>query len=518
MLKSLSKEEINFLRKKCFEDLYFFAKAVLGFDWLDVDVHLPLCRILESYHKNPRVKIVLPRGWLKTTLCSQAYPVWRAIRNPNIRVLLTQNTFTNSVQKFRVIRDVYERNILFRLLFPELLPTDSCVWKSESLCQNRPKAFDESTFEAAGVRTQVTSRHYDLIIEDDTVAPDYNELGEQNVCPTKEDIEMAIGWHRLALPLLNSPLESQILVVGTRWFEKDLLSWIDENEKYVSYSRAMLETNGVADMQGAPVYPKRFNSAVIEQLKAGYGPYLFSCLCMNQPVRSTEMIFNPDWFTYYEEEPQLSDLVCYTTVDVAGDPEETKGNPDYNTVVTTGKSLVTGRIYVLGYFRKRCNPGEVIDAIFKHVRQWHPLKVGIESVAYQGTIQYWIRERMRKENYFFFVEGFTHGKREKNARIMGLQPVISSGNLLIRKQMVDLVNELIAFPNGAYDDIIDGLSSQIKMWAMTRSKQEIKAERASDPFDFNSVLAEIQNKHRENLSPPFDMLATSGRYSNNWNN
>jgi len=297
-LKSLSRDEINVLRRKCFDDLFFFAKAILGFDWLDVDIHLPLCRILESYHKNPRIKITLPRGWLKTTLCSQAYPIWRAIRNPNIRVLLVQNTFTNAVSKLRVIKDVFEKNPIFKLLFPELLPDDSCTWKSESLCIRRPKAFDESTFEAAGVRTQVTSRHYDIIIEDDTVAPDYNELGEQNVCPTKEDIEMAIGWHRLALPLLNAPLESQILVVGTRWFEKDLLSWIDEHEKYVSYTRAMLETNGEPDLNGTPTYPKRFNEQVIEQLRVGYGPYLFSCLCMNLPVRGVNMIFILAWFKY----------------------------------------------------------------------------------------------------------------------------------------------------------------------------------------------------------------------------
>ncbi len=508
MTGSLTSEEINVLRKRCMEDLYFFAKAILGFDWLDIDIHLPLCGLLENYTDNNKLRIVLPRGWLKTTLCSQAYPIWRAIRNPNVRVLLAQNTFTNAVAKLRVIKLAFEDNILLRLLFPEIMPGPRNVWKGESLCITRPKAFNESTCEAAGVRTQVTSRHYDVIIDDDTVAPDYNELGEQNICPTKEDIELAIGWHRLALPLLNSPLESQILVVGTRWFEKDLLSWIGANEsRYKSYIRACLETDGQPDINGTPIYPARFGHEALTLIRETLGPYLFSCLYLNQPVRSGDMLFHPDEFRYYEEEPISSRLLNYTTIDPAGDPELTKGNPDYNVVVTCGKDLISGRIYVLEYSRKKCSPGELIDMLFRHVRKWHPIKVAVEAVAYQGSLQYWIKERMQKDNIYFFVDGFTHGRREKNARIMGLQPIISAGKLLFRKNMVELVNELAAFPNGAYDDIIDGLSSQIRFWATTRSKAEIEENQAGGPFDFDSIVAEMRCRGETKIGGPYDMLA-----------
>ena len=507
MNDSLSKEEINVLRKRSMEDLYFFAKAILGFNWLDKDIHLPLCRLLENYKANNRLKITLPRGWLKTTLCSQAYPIWRVIRNPNFRVLLAQNTFTNSVAKLRVIKAIFEDNIIFKLLFPELLPTARCVWKSESLCVNRPKAFDESTFEAAGVRTQVTSRHYDLVIEDDTVAPDYNELGEQNICPTKEDINLAIGWHRLAVPLLTSPMDSQLLVVGTRWFEKDLLSWIEENEpRYRSYIRACLETNGLPDPSGTPIYPERFGKQTLLEIKDSLGPYLFSCLYMNSPVRTGEMLFNLEWFKYYEEEPERSRLVAYSTVDVAGDPETTKGSPDYNVVITCGKDLLTGRVYVLDYTRKKCNPGELIDDIFRQVRKWRPLKVAVESVAYQGTLQYWIKERMRKDNLYFFVDGFSHGKREKNARIMGLQPLVASGMLLFRNNMVEIVNELVSFPNGAHDDLIDALSSQIRLWTATRSKKEVEDDKVGGILDFDTLIDELRSRNKKVLKAPFDIL------------
>ena len=96
---------------------------------------------------------------------------------------------------------------------------------------NRTIAEPEGTFEAAGVGTAVISRHFDLVIEDDTVSPAKDSLTGVMQQPTKAEIEKAIGWHRLVHPLLLHPSRSQILVIGTRWADKDLIGWILESHK-----------------------------------------------------------------------------------------------------------------------------------------------------------------------------------------------------------------------------------------------------------------------------------------------
>ncbi len=497
-MEALTEEKVTQLRDFAQRSLFFFAKGVLNLDWLDKGIHMPICHILENYEEDTRLRITLPRGWLKTTLCSQAYPMWRACKDPAIRVLLVQNTYTNAVSKLKPIKFAFESNTLLKTLFPEVLPTNKCTWTSDSLCLNRPKAFNESTFEAAGVRTQVVSRHYDIIIEDDTVAPDYNELGEEALCPTKDDIDQAIGWHKLVPPLLTDMKKGQNLVVGTRWFEKDLLSWIGENEPHFkAIERACLEDEeGKPDEKGSPPWPERFDMAVINSLRSTMGPYLFSCLYMNKPIRSDDMIFQPEWFKYYDVEPKMDNLAVFSTVDLADDPENTKGDPDYNVVMTAAKDKSTGRIYILEYFRKRCNPGELIDAIFNHARKWHPIKVGLESVAYQGSLSYWVKERMRKENFHFYVEGFKHGKKSKNTRILGLQPLFSNGSIYIRPYMSELVQELQAFPLGAHDDLIDTLASQLDLWGKVMTKKEEERVIESDnPFLFDNIMKSLRARH-----------------------
>jgi predicted phage terminase large subunit-like protein len=491
----LDSKTLEEVRQRALGSLYFFAKGVLGFSWLTPHIHGELCKLLEDPSLR-RLVVVLPRGWLKTTVCSIAYPLWRAIQNPNVRVLLVQNTYQNAVAKLRSIDGIIRENALFRALWPELLPDRNCVWKSDSMALRRPGQLVESTFEAAGIRTQVVSRHYDEIIEDDTVAPDLNEVGEENIAPTKEDIEQAIGWHRLAMPLLVDVKEGRRLVVGTRWFQKDLISWVREHEpSYKCYERAVLELDGAPSPAGTPAYPERFDQSVLDELRSSMGPYMYSCLYMNMPLASEDMTFRKEWFQFFETEPQ--DLLTYTTVDPAGDPSKAKSkNTDYCAVVTTGKDLITGRIYVLDYTRQRLNPGELIDAIFKHVRKWHPVKVGIESVAYQNTLEYWVRERMRKEQLYFLVSGITGGGRSKETRIRGLQPLVMGGMLAFRPWMSHLLTELESFPLGSHDDVIDALAMQLELWAQTKSVYERRKEEVYDPLSLDAAVQELQQRRK----------------------
>jgi len=512
----VSLEDLNKLRELARGSLFFFAKGILNFDWLVPDVHKPLCKLLEDDSMR-KLKITLPRGWLKTTVCSIAFPLWLGIRDPNVRVLIVQNTFTNASKKLGHIRAIIERNPLFRALWPDLLPTKDSTWKTESLCLNRTKQYDESTFECAGTNTGVVSRHYDIIVEDDTVAPKLNELGEENLLPTKEDIVQAIGWHRLVPPLLNDLERSRNIVVGTRWFEKDLLSWIDENDpKFVSYSRAVREDQeGNPDESAKPAWPERFNDNVLEDLEISMGPYLFSCLYMNMPVSSTSMTFRPEWVKYYDEEPQ--DLAVYTTVDPASDPEMLKGkDPDYSVVMTTGKNLVDGKIYVLDYFMEKCNPGELTDAIFNHVALWSPIKVAVEAGAYQATLLYWLKERMAKKDKFFMVEPLTRGNKKKSQSIEGLQPVFASGNIFIRNWMKDLVSQLTSWPLGAHDDVVDALSMQLQLWTLTATyREERQRALGPSPLDFNHALKELLDRNNNNAGPLYD-LVTPKRKDDPW--
>lgn len=506
------------LRQEAESSLYFFARGILGYDWFIPHIHGPLCKVLES-DELTRALIELPRGWLKSTLCSISYPMWLSIRNPNVRVLIVQNSSTNACKKLSVIGQQWEKNQLLRAMYPELLPGTYSQWGADAKCLTRSKSFAEATYEAAGTSTKVVSRHYDVIIEDDTVAPDFDELGSESLAPSHDEVTKAIGWHRTnALPLLNNPTKDKILVVGTRWYDQDLIRWVKDNEpEYKILTRACREDEqGRPDAKGKVTYPERFDANVLKSLEIGLGSYMFGCLYLNTPVRSEDMLFKPEWFRYYDTPPRMQDLAVYTTVDVATDPELAKSDDiDYNVVMTAGKDLRTGEIFVLDYFRERCNPGQLAMAIFDHVLRFNPITVGYDNTAYQRSIEYWLREMMRQQNKFFLMEPISRsGKDAKRVAIRQLQPLFQSQTIFLRTHHKELISELTTFPLSRHDDLADALAMQLQLWKTTKSARQVAQQLNPDPFTFANALKELKSRNRGSFSSPvFDPLhfgSTSG--------
>ena len=105
--------------------------------------HGPICAILQDRSKKEK-KILLPRGWYKTTVGTIGYPLWEAINveywnalGYDLSILLTQNTSTNARSKLKSIRAQIEKNVLLRRLFPHLIPSSESVWTADSLSINK---------------------------------------------------------------------------------------------------------------------------------------------------------------------------------------------------------------------------------------------------------------------------------------------------------------------------------------------------------------------------------------------
>ena len=507
-LEQVAELNLDLLREHSKSSLFFFAKGVLGYSWLVPHIHGDVCLLLEN-RLNRRKKFVLPRGWLKTTVCTIAYPIWRSIDNPNIRVLLAQNNRDNARKKLKAIREQFEFNELLRALFPEILPKTSSQWTADSLCLSRSESHPESTFECVGVRGQTTSRHYNIIIEDDTVAPDFDELGEESLAPSHDDVRKAISWHSLCLPLLTNAATDEIVVVGTRWYEIDLMSHIAKNEpQYVSVERSCREdSDGNSDPRGMVTYPERFNADVLTEYENTLGPYFFSTLMLNCPVSVGDMLFRAEWFQEYEVLPPRQSLYVYTTIDPATDPQLSTSRSDaldYSVVMTTGKDMITGDIYILEYFQERCSPGDLAEAVFDHVECWRPRIVGYEDVAYQKSLEYWIKELMRtRGQYFNLIPIKRTGRKSKEKHIMGLHPIAAAKAIYLRPTMGKLLTEFISFPRGAHDDLIDALAMQTQLWRRTRSESQkpISNERL-EAFTLEHAITELRARHRSHRDSP----------------
>ena len=515
----LNPETIERLREKGKESLFFLARVILGFSDMVPAVHMPITRAVQDHEGNTRIIIVIPRTWFKSSVVTIAYSAFRIINNPNVRILIAQNTYDNACKKLKAVAQVFEKNDLFRALYPEILPDSSCKWSNECLEVKRTDAHPEGTVEAAGVGTMVTSRHYDVILEDDTVAAKKDDMTGIMQQPTQMDIEKAIGWHSLAHPLLLHPVRSQIVIVGTRWAERDLIGYVTEKfPEYKVITRAIAEDkDGEAaglEEGGSLTWPERFNEEAYRELESSLGPYMFACLYLNKPTASINQTFQRSWIQYYQNKPK--ECFACTSVDLASAEKSETSDPDYNVILTTAIEPKSGRIYILDYTRRRMDPSEVIDAIFAHYQKHKFMKVIIEAIGYQRTLVHWLKRRQLKTETVFYVEELKSLKGSKAERILGLQPYFANGLVSIRSWMSELEHELLSWsPNlkSGHDDIVDAMSMHRKFWTdMTDMAKMAEAPKPVDPLAGETIIKELTGRFAMAQGYPYDGGNMDDRY------
>src|SRR5262249_30817559 len=114
--------------------------------------HKPLCDLIQAA-ENPKQLVLVPRGCLKTAIISVAYPLWLLVNDPQTTILLASETVTLAEHVLREIKAVIERNTLFRVLFPELIPVDTrkTKWSETEIVVPRPLEVKEASIQTIGV-------------------------------------------------------------------------------------------------------------------------------------------------------------------------------------------------------------------------------------------------------------------------------------------------------------------------------------------------------------------------------
>jgi hypothetical protein len=117
----------------------------------------------------------------------------------------------------------------------------------------------------------------------------------------------------------------------------------------------------------------------------------------------------------------------------------------------------------------------MIDQIFLVNKRWNPRVIGIEGVAYQKAIKYFIQDEMeRRSEWLPLKELKVDVTRSKETRIRGLQPVVQTRRLFVQAEHFILLDEIRDFPLGEHDDTVDALAMHLQLWRGVVSEDRLK--------------------------------------------
>lgn len=201
------------------KSLYLTAKYLLGYSEVNWRTHGEMIQVLEGPEK--RKLIIMPRGTFKTSIAIVAYPIWCLLNDPNERIMIDSELFTNAKRSLQEISQHLQSEKLVNL-FGEF--RGDGVWNdSEILISQRTIIKKEASLMASGIGAEKTGVHATRILSDDLCSP-----SNMN---TPENRQKVVDHYRYYTSILDPG--GTIVVVGTRYHSSDLYAWLLENEIFL---------------------------------------------------------------------------------------------------------------------------------------------------------------------------------------------------------------------------------------------------------------------------------------------
>lgn len=470
-------------------NLYFFARLVNP-GYMYGSIHKELFDWMQEYTLFGRGQVssnkflMLPRAHLKSHLVA-TWTAWMVVRHPEITVLYVSATAELAITQLFAIKNILDSD-MFRKYWPEFIHPEvgkRTKWTERSIIIDHPKRKKEgvrdATIKIAGLDTNTTGWHADVICADDLVVPEnaYTEEGRNSVYKKSSQftsIRNAGGF---------------TLACGTRYHPNDIYSlWkeqvteVYEGDEYIGTEKVWDIKEYAVEIDGIYLWPRRvrndgkaygFDPSTLARIKAEYiDRTQFYAQYYNDPNDPTSERISRDKFQYYNPrhlkkngsrwEYNGNKLNVYAAVDFA---YSLNSRADYTAIVVIGIDADKD-IYVLDIDRFKAN--KTIE-YFQHLlalhSKWEFKKLHAEVTAAQSVIVEDIKDYVKKSGMKLAIEEFrpsrVQGSKEERIAAVLEHRYENQEMWHLEGGWTDVLEDELVQARPPHDDIKDSLASAV---------------------------------------------------------
>ena len=412
-----------------------------------------------------QMNIVAPRGHAKSSIIGGIFPLYHLMYGKGQKlIVLVSRTQDHAVKLLGLLKDTMDYSETFRSLFGYWGSHSAKSWsKSEIELKDGSMIICKGTGQQLrGIK--VGNQRPTLIIVDD---PE-----DENNTKTAEAMENNLRWLlQSAVPSLD-PMKGRIVVIGTPQHQRCLVETLKDMHGWDNMTFKPDFVNNIALWEDwwsiEKLLEKKKELDSINRLSVFYREY--AC----EIVGDEDQLFKAEDFRFYEGDfhrrnnknylkitsldgspcDEIVPINVFTGVDPAS---SVKRGADYSVIYNLGVDDQE-RKFSLPYYRKHATPLNLAEAIVDNFRKYRSEKTRIESVGYQEMLREYVLKRSRDEK--LFIPGLNikeNPRNSKNNRLESLQPIFAKRQMFIHKKQQELMDELLLFPRGKHDDILDGL-------------------------------------------------------------
>lgn len=494
MSKENQKTEIKLLQSKLKENMILFGSIINAnmFSVPSPNFHYNIADVLMN-DENKQVNIIAPRGHAKSSIVGGVYPLYHILHGDGAKlIVLVSRTQDHAIKLLGTIKDTLDYSQPLRAIYGYWGQHSAKTWsKSEIELKDGSMIICKGTGQQLrGIK--VGSQRPTLIIVDD---PE-----DENNTKTAEAMESNLRWLlQSAVPSLD-PLKGKIAVIGTPQHQRCMVEILKEMDGWVNMHFAPDMDNGKALWEEwqpiEKLQKKKKELESIARVSVFYREYLCQIIGDEDQLFSEQYLKYHDYDYFIDDEGQHfltneNDKQIPVNIFMGVDPASSiRKTADYSVIMPIAVDKENNR-YVLPYYRKRATPMKLAESIIQYFKMYKPSKVRIESVGYQEMLREYLRTRCEEENIFISGLEIKEAPRtSKSSRLETMEPYFAQGKMYIKKDMLDLKDELLLYPRGKHDDLLDGMYYAMK--GMYKPSHEEKAEnKKSDTYVKNNISWKI---------------------------
>lgn len=375
----------------------------------------------------------------KSSMVTLAFPLWLIFRNPNLKILIVNNSATLS-EKFGIqIREHIKKiGPLFGVYLSDVKRASTHI-----MFTNKDGDLYDGSIRLVGASGSITGQDADYLVIDDPY------FGFDDITPSQ--LNKKIEWFQTIILQRLEP-HSKLIILHTRWHTHDLIGYVREtdSEDYDFIEFPALDENN------NPLWKQRFDVDFLLNIKKNVGERVFQSVYQQQPIDMTSDFFNLKHLKFGFPEEYTQEAVARAW-DIASSDNFSEN--DFTAGVKMARFGDQAVILDLIHGRFGSNTKRMIqNTAFMDTPTCH---IVVETgVAAAGDL---LHQEWKNQLPGFFVErAKVSGGKSKVDRATPLQNAIEDGKVwvaiedgLTRQAFID---ELSTFPAGEHDDITDATS------------------------------------------------------------
>lgn len=457
--------------------VYLFSKPeyIHHFGWFINDSYVEL--ETPKFHKEildiasdqdiKYIAIGAPRGHAKSTTVDFTFALWSTVYKHHHFGVIISDTVTQSIEFVNALKDQFENNVKLRWLYGNQVSDE---WRDGEFVTNSGIKW---VAKGAGMKIRGLRYHEhrpDLMLFDD--------LENDERVATPEQRKKLKNWFtKAALPALSR--NGRAIIVGTILHHDSLLANILANkDMFASWCtklyKAIMQDN---DGNDYALWPEHMSLDTLIRKRddptfSGYiGSLSFAQEYQNQPFDPDDALVQPEWINWADEAPDaLHTVSSVITVDPAAS-EKTTADPTAKIHAVLG---LDGNLYVKHVGNKRMSPTKAAKELVDWNTIFEPNRIGME----EGVLGLVFRDLLMG----LPMVGLKPDA-DKVRRLLAVSRFFEAGRIFIVKGIKNgqaLYDQLIEFPSGSHDDMVDALVYAIRMLLVQGIATSDEVETAGD--------------------------------------